>query len=266
MRALVSSIRVRVIDGISFVTLDRPEIRNALTGEEMLEELLDAIHEAETDPDVAVLVLDAEGPAFSSGGDIKEMAAQRGMFAGNAATLVESYRSSIQQLTRFMMTTDLITIAAVDGPAIGAGFDLVLGCDLRIGSRRARFAHTFIEMGIIPGDGGAWLLPRVVGWQKATELALTARSVDAEEALRTGILLEVVGSDELDERVMDLARVIAAKPRHAVVLAKRLLRQARSMDLDGFLELSAGLQAAAHSTPEHIEAVNAYVARLSRED
>lgn len=262
----MTSIRAHTEDGVSFVTLDRPEIRNALTGEEMLEHLLDAIHDAETDQSVGVLVLAASGPAFSAGGDIKEMAAQRGMFEGNAATIIENYRDTIQQLTRFMATTDLVTIAAVNGPAIGAGFDLVLGCDLRLGSPLARFAHTFIEMGIIPGDGGAWLLPREVGWQRATELALTARSVDADEAVKMGILLEVVSEQELDSRVTTLAKTIASKPRPAVTMAKRLLRHARSMDLDGFLELSAALQAAAHSTPEHLEAVNAYVAKLKNRD
>lgn len=262
----MTSIKTRSDHGIAVITLARPEVRNALTGEEMLEELLDAIDVAEADPDIGVLILQAEGPAFSAGGDVKAMASQRGMFAGNAATVVENYRDGIQQLTRFMATTDLITIAAVDGPAVGAGFDLVLGCDLRVGSPGARFAHTFIEMGIIPGDGGAWLLPRVVGWQRATELALTARWVEAEEAASLGILLEVVPSEELETRVHDLAQTIAEKPRPAVVIAKRLLRQARSMDLDGFLELSAALQAAAHATPEHLEAVNAYVARLKNRD
>lgn len=262
----MTSVTTRSERGVSVVTLSRPENRNALTGEEMLEDLLDAIDDAESNPEVTVLVIAAEGPAFSSGGDIKEMAGQRGMFEGNPAQIVENYRQTIQQLTRFMATTDLITIAAVNGPAIGAGFDLVLGCDLRLGSPRARFAHTFIEMGIIPGDGGAWLLPRVVGWQRATELALTARSVDAEEAVRLGILLDVVPADELDARVLDLATTIASKPAPAVVMAKRLLRQARSMDLDGFLELSAALQAAAHATPDHVEAVNAYVAGLRGRD
>lgn len=262
----MNSIRTRTEEGVTVVTLDRPEVRNALTGEEMLDGLLDAIDAAEADPEIGVLVIDAEGPAFSAGGDVKAMAAREGMFAGDAANLIENYRQGIQQLTRFMATTDLVTIAAVDGPAIGAGFDLVLGCDLRVGSPRARFAHTFIEMGIIPGDGGAWLLPRVVGWQRATELALTARSVDAEEAARLGILLDVVPSDELEARVSNLAGTIASKPRPAVIMVKRLLRQARSMDLDGFLELSAALQSAAHATPEHLEAVNEYVARLKDRD
>jgi enoyl-CoA hydratase/carnithine racemase len=154
----------------------------------------------------------------------------------------------------------------VNGPAVGAGFDLVLGCDLRFGSRNARFAHTFIEMGIIPGDGGAWLLPRVVGWQRATELALTARFITSAEAESYGVLLEVVPEDKLAERVMAVAQSIASKPRPAVVMAKRLLRQARSMDLDGFLEFSAALQAIAHSTPEHQAAVADYVEKLENRD
>ena len=262
----MTSARTRSSNGVAVVTLARPEVRNTLTGGEMLDELLDAIDDAEDDPDIAVLVLEAEGPAFSAGGNVKDMAARSGLFSGNPAELAEKYRGSIQQLTRMMATTDLVTIASVDGPAIGAGFDLVLGCDLRLGSPRARFAHTFIEMGIIPGDGGAWLLPRVVGWQRATELALTARSIDAQEARELGVLLEVVPAEELSDRVMGLASLIASKSRPAVAMAKRLLRQARTMDLDGFLELSAALQALAHSTPEHEEAVKGYLERLKNRD
>lgn len=256
------SIRIKTDAGVTTITLAEPDIRNAITGEEMLEELLDALDEVEADPEVTVVVIDAEGPAFSAGGNVKDMAAKEGLFSGSPVEMTEKYRHTIQQLTRFMATTDLVTIAAVDGPAVGAGFDLVLGCDLRFGSRNARFAHTFIEMGIIPGDGGAWLLPRVVGWQRATELALTARFITAAEAENYGVLLEVVPGDKLDDRVREVAQTIAAKPRPAVVLAKRLLRQARSMDLDGFLEFSAALQAIAHTTPEHETAVAEYIERL----
>ncbi|HET9258573.1 MAG TPA: enoyl-CoA hydratase-related protein [Acidimicrobiia bacterium] len=244
------------------ISLSDPDTRNAITGEEMLDGLLDALDDAEKDPEIAVVVLTAKGPAFSSGGNVKDMAAREGLFAGSPADMTETYRDTIQQLTRFMATTDLVTIAAVNGPAVGAGFDLVLGCDLRYGSRNARFAHTFIEMGIIPGDGGAWLLPRVVGWQRATELALTARFITSAEAESYGVLLEVVPEDKLEARAMEVADTIASKPRPAVVMAKRLLRQARSMDLDGFLEFSAALQAIAHSTPEHETAVAQYVQKL----
>jgi len=256
------TIRTSTDGGIARVTLADPDTRNAITGKEVVEDILDALHDAETDPDVTVVVVDAEGPAFSSGGNVKDMAAKGGLFSGSPVEMTEKYRETIQQLTRFLATTDLVTIASVNGPAVGAGFDLVLGCDLRLGSRNARFAHTFIEMGIIPGDGGAWLLPRVVGWQRATELALTARFIGAAEAEKYGVLLEVVPEDKLDSRVKELARSIASKPKPAVIMAKRLLRQARSMDLDGFLELSAALQAIAHTTPEHTSAVDAYVEKL----
>jgi len=256
------SIRTKTEGGVATITLADPDVRNAITGEDTIEALLDALDGAEADPEVVVVVIEAEGPAFSSGGNVKDMAAREGLFSGSPVEMTERYRDTIQQLTRFMATTDLVTIAAVNGPAVGAGFDLVLGCDLRFGTRNARFAHTFIEMGIIPGDGGAWLLPRVVGWQRATELALTARFITAAEAENYGVLLEVVPEEKLSGRVDDLARTIASKPRPAVVLAKRLLRQARSMDLDGFLEFSAALQAIAHTTPEHETAIAEYVERL----
>lgn len=260
------SIKTKTEEGVATVTLADPDTRNAITGEEMLEELLDALDEVEADPETVVAIINAEGPAFSSGGNVKDMANKEGMFSGDPAEMAERYRATIQQLTRFLATTDLVTIAAVDGPAVGAGFDLVLGCDLRFGSRNARFAHTFIEMGIIPGDGGAWLLPRVVGWQRATELALTARFITAAEAENYGVLLEVVPEEKLASRVKEVAKTIASKPKPAVILAKRLLRQAKSMDLDGFLEFSAALQSIAHTTPEHVTAVASYVENLKNRE
>ena len=248
------------------VTLNDPETRNAITGVEIIDDLLDALDEAEADDSTSVAVLRAEGPAFSAGGNIKDMAGKEGIFAGQPAEMIESYRDTIQQLTRFLATTDLVTIAEVNGAAVGAGFDLVLGCDLRYGSRKARFAHTFIELGIIPGDGGAWLLPRVVGWQRATELAMTSRFINAAEAERYGVLLEVIPEEKLSGHVMEMAKTIASKPTPAVRMAKRLLRQARSMDLDGFLELSAAFQAIAHTTPEHESALVSYVEKLKSRD
>lgn len=260
------SIETRTEAGIARITLADPETRNAITGVETVEAILDALDDAEADPEVTVAIFDAKGPAFSSGGNVKDMAAREGLFAGAPADMTENYRETIQQLTRMLATTDLVTIAAVNGPAVGAGFDLVLGCDLRFGTRNARFAHTFIEMGIIPGDGGAWLLPRVVGWQRATELALTARFITSAEAESYGVLLEVVPEDKLESRVVEVAETISSKPRPAVIMAKRLLRQARTMDLDGFLEFSAALQAIAHTTPEHELAVATYVEQLKKRD
>ncbi|MFO7293754.1 MAG: enoyl-CoA hydratase-related protein [Actinomycetes bacterium] len=252
--------RLEVADGYAVLTLARPDIRNALTGEDMLAELVSVFES----PPAGVVVVTGEGPAFSAGGNVKEMARKEGMFAGTPATITESYRRTIQRLTRAVYATDAVTIAAVNGPAVGAGFDLVLGCDLRIGSTEAWFAHSFADLGIVPGDGGAWLLPRVVGWQRAAEIALTARRVHAAEALDLDILLEVVEPAALLERATDLARTIASKPSHSVRFTKRLLRLARATDLDAFLELSAALQAVSHAEPGHTAAVEAYLERLTR--
>jgi enoyl-CoA hydratase/carnithine racemase len=251
---------VRSAGGVVTVTLDRAEVRNTLTGEDMLDALLTAVRDSERDPEVAVLVITGAGSAFSAGGDVRAMASRKGLFAGTADEMAEAYRRTIQQMTRTMLTTDLVTIAGVNGPAVGAGFDLALACDLRIGSTRAAFAHTFVDLGIIPGDGGAWLLPRVVGWQRAAELSFTGRTVEAGEALAMGVLLEVVDPEMLTGRVAALAAEIAAKPHHSLRLAKRLLRHARSTDLDEFLDLSAAFQAIAHHTPEHLLAVERYLA------
>lgn len=248
-------------DGYTVLTLARPDIRNALTDEAMLDELVTSIDDASE----RILILTGEGSAFSAGGNVKAMAERSGIFAGSPSTIGESYRRSIQRLTRVMAGTDCVTIAAVNGPAVGAGFDLVLGCDLRIGSTEAWFAHTFTDLGIIPGDGGAWLLPRVVGWQRATELALTARRVDASEALALDILLEVVEPAELLDRAVSLAKSVASKPAHSVLYTKRLLRHARAMDLDAFLELSAALQAISHSEPAHAEAVDRFMERWRKQ-
>lgn len=250
-----------VADGtVATLTMARGEIRNAITGPAMLNELISAFAEAEA-AGALVLIITGEGPAFSAGGNVLEMAEKTGLFSGTPDEMAEAYRTTIQRLTASLLSTDLVTIAAVNGAAVGAGFDLVLGCDLRVGSTAARFAHTFIDLGIIPGDGGAWLLPRVVGWQRASELAFTARMIDAAEAHDLGVLLEVVDPEALLPRAMELARLIGGKPAHSVRLTKRLLRHARTMGLAEFLDLSAGYQAISHHTEAHDRAVLDFMER-----
>lgn len=248
--------------GVGVLTLNRPEIRNALTGQQILDEIITTVEAADAAEDVTVLIITGEGSAFSAGGNVKDMDSGSGLFAGDTGTIAEGYRRTIQRLTSTMAETDLVTIAAVNGPAIGAGFDLALGCDLRVGSTSARFAHTFADLGILPGDGGAWILPRVVGWQRAAELAFTARMIDAEEAAAMDVLLEVVEPDRLMDRCLDLAATIAGKPSHSIKLTKRLFRHARHMDLPAFLDLTAAYQAIAHADPQHRSAVKAFLETL----
>lgn len=258
----MSAADLTLFSRVGLLVLNEPETRNALTGVEMLDAIVSSIEMAATE--AQALVITGAGTAFSAGGNIKDMAARKGLFAGTPEEILEGYRASIQRLTRTLADTDLVTIAAVNGPAVGAGFDLVLGCDLRLGSPAARFSHSFVDLGIIPGDGGAWLLARQLGWQRAAEISFTGRAVDAEEAVRLGILLEV--TDDVVARAQELATSIAQKPSHSVRLTKRLLRHARSMDLDGFLEYSAALQAISHHTDAHRGAVAHYVERLGRSE
>ncbi len=255
-----TQIEVRTEGGVAWVTMNRPEIRNAMTGPEMIDELEHAFLAAGRDPAVSVLVLTGADPAFSAGGNVKDMRDGVGLFAGTPDEIAEGYRASVQRLPRALASLDVATIAAVNGPAVGAGCDMTLMCDLRIASDRAKFGETFVDLGIISGDGGSWFLPRVVGRQRAAELTFTGRMVGAEEALAIGLVLEVVPHDELLSRAGSLAAEIAAKPPHAVRLAKRLLRHSQRMGLDEFLDMTAAFQALSHHADGHRAAVEAFFA------
>lgn len=150
-------------------------------------------------------------------------------------------------------------IAAVNGAAIGAGCDLACMCDIRIAAQSAKFAESFVKLGIIAGDGGAWLLPRIVGFSKATELALTGEMIDAEEALAIGLVSRVVPDAELMDSARRLAEKIAANPPHAVRMTKRLLREGQIADLKNSLEMAAAMQSLAHATRDNEEAIDAFI-------
>src|SRR5690606_13258657 len=172
-----------------------------------------------------------------------------------------NYRDGIQRLPLAFQQLEVPVIAAVNGPAVGAGCDLACMCDIRIASQTARFAESFVRVGLVPGDGGAWLLPRVIGWPRATELALTGRMIDAAAALDWGLVTKVVEPDELMPAARALADEIAANPPRAVRLTKRLLREAQDASLGTVLNLSAALQAVVHETRDHEEAVDAFLER-----
>jgi enoyl-CoA hydratase/carnithine racemase len=174
-------------------------------------------------------------------------------------TIREEYRNGIQRLPRALYNLDVPVICAINGPAIGAGLDLTCMCDIRIASEKATFAESFVKVGIVPGDGGAWLLPRAVGMSKAAEMAFTGDSFDAQEALACGLVSRVVAPEKLMEEALKLANKIAANPGGVLRMTKRLLREGERSTLDSLLEISAGYQAIAHMTPDHHEAVNAFI-------
>ncbi|MFL9828495.1 enoyl-CoA hydratase-related protein, partial [Rhodoplanes sp. SY1] len=171
--------------------------------------------------------------------------------------IAEQYRVGIQRIPMAMWKLDVPAIAAVNGPAIGAGCDLACMCDIRIASDRAVFAESFVKVGIVPGDGGSWLLPRVVGYARAAEMAFTGDPIDADEAREIGLVSRVVPHDQLMTVAFEMAGRIAANPPHALRWTKRLLRESQIARLDTVLEMAAAYQALSHQTEDHAEAVAA---------
>ena len=246
---------------IAVLTLNRPDIRNAFTHQEMIDEIVDACQRVQDTESVSVLVVTGAGSAFSAGGNVKDMIKKEGMFAGDPNDVRQNYRKGIQRVTLAFQRLDVPAIAAVNGPAIGAGCDLSCMCDIRIASENARFGETFVSVGLIPGDGGAFLLPRVVGFSKALELAFTCRVIDAPEALRIGLVSEVTPAGSLLERAMEVAAEIAQHPARILRLAKRLFYLSQGRSLEETLELSCSFQALCHHSPEHMVALEALLAR-----
>lgn len=245
-------------DGIVTLTMNQPEVRNALTGNTAIPEFLEACERITRDRSVRVAILTANGPAFSSGGNVKNM--QRYFSEDiDPASIRQEYRNGIQSLTRAVYNLEVPIIAAVNGPAIGAGCDLACMCDIRIASENAKFAESFIKVGIVPGDGGAWLLPRMVGLSRASEMAFTGDVIDAEEAREYGLVSRVVTHDALMDESRKLAGRIAANPPSVMRMTKRLIREGQKSDLDSVLEMSASFQALAHKSRDNEEAVKAFI-------
>jgi enoyl-CoA hydratase/carnithine racemase len=244
---------------VAVVTMNRPEERNALTEEHQMLEFVELCERLRRDRSVKALVLTGAGSAFSAGGNLKNMRDKKGFSAGQPADIRDAYRNGIQQIPLALYDLDVPTIAAVNGPAIGAGMDLTCMCDIRIASDRATFASSFVKLGIVPGDGGAWLLARTIGQPNAMELMLTGDTFDAARALELGLVSRVVPHETLMQQAMELAARIAANPARTVRLTKRLLRESDHMSLATSLEMAAAYQALAHYTPDHDEAVLAFL-------
>ena len=242
-------------------TIDRPDQRNAISTAEDIAAIEAFCAEMTADTGVRAIVLTGSGSAFCAGGNVKDMQSRSGMFAGSPYTLRNAYRTGIQRIPMALYELEVPIIAAVNGPAIGAGLDLACMCDLRVAADTARFAESFVKLGIVPGDGGAWLLPRVIGMARASLMTLTGDMIDAATALDYGLVSALFPPDRLLVEAQNIAHRIAANPGHATRLAKRLLRDGQDMKLAPLLELSAAYQALAHHTHDHEEAVAAMLAK-----
>ena len=246
------------------LTLNDPDARNALSNQAQWDAVVAACERAQCDESVKCVILTGAGSAFCAGGNVKDMKNKAGIAAGTPYEIRTGYRNGIQRIPLALYNLDVPTIAAVNGAAIGAGCDLACMCDIRIASERAKFAESFVKLGIVPGDGGAWLLPRVVGMSKAAELTFTGDTIDAQQALACGLVSRVVPPASLMAEAKALAERIAANPGPALRMSKRLLREGQHTRLDTLLEMSAAMQALAHHTREHEGAVDAFLASMKR--
>lgn len=237
------------------LTLNQPDERNALSGPAQWEAVTAACQKIQADPLVAVVILTGAGSTFCTGSNVQDYHDKRGLAAGSPLVVSQNYRQGIQQMARALWTLDTPVIAAVNGPAIGAGFDLACLCDLRIAAESARFSQSFVRMGLTSANGGAWLLQRLIGYAKAAELALTGSMIDAGEAERIGLVSYVVPDHELLATAIELAGRMASNPASALRLTKRLMREAQSSAFETSLELAASFQALAHHSAEHDAAV-----------
>lgn len=242
---------------LAIVTIDRPAILNSI-GElgdgNQFAETFRAINE---DAEIRCVILTGMGRAFSSGGNLKAMHEATGAFEGGGTRLRDQYQYNVHRIAHAVYELDVPLIAAVNGPAMGLGCDIACMADIRIASDTARFGLPFLKLGLIPGDGGTWLLPRVVGFSRAAELLFTGDPIDAATALEWGLVSRVVAPAELMDNARALAARIVDKAPHAIRSTKRLMRQARTSDYNAALELAASTQSLLHLSDDHREGVAA---------
>jgi enoyl-CoA hydratase/carnithine racemase len=247
--------------GVVTLTMNRPDELNALTERRYFEELATQLTALQADKSIRCIILTGSGRAFCAGGNVKDMRDHSGLFAGSPLDLRDTYAHGVHLATRAFYSLDVPVIAAVNGAAIGSGCGLACMSDIRIASVHARFGIAFVKLGIIPGDGSAWILPRIVGTEKAMEMALTGDPIDAAQALACGLVSKVVPAHELLSSAQALAARIAANPPHAVRMTKRLLREGQRTDLHSALDLAAAYQSVAHLAEDHAEALSAFFAK-----
>ncbi len=253
----MSVILVEYKGPIAVMTLNRPEMMNALGQDGDGAAVAAVCAEIEANPAIRCAILTGAGRAFSAGGDVKAMKEKSGAFGGKPHDIRDGYRRNIHRIVKSIYNLEVPLISAINGPAIGLGCDVACMADIRIAADTAKMGVTFLKLGLIPGDGGAWLLPRLIGASRAAELLFTGDVIDAKTATDWGLVSQVVPAAELMDTVMALAERIAQQPPQALRLAKTLLRQGTTASYDTIMEMSAAAQALMHETDDHMEGVNA---------
>ena len=243
--------------GIATITLNRPEKYNAFT-KDMINRWAELLEQCEADPAVKVIVLTGAGKAFCSGGDI---GAQKDRANNDALERKDFLWRHVHKIAFTMERMDKPTIAAINGAARGAGLDMALMCDLRVMASSATLAESYINVGLIAGDGGTYYLPRLIGTARSLELFWTGRAIDAAEAERIGVVNSVVPPDRLMPETYALARAIAGQPFEAVRAYKRAVYQGMSMTLSAHLDMVSSHTSILRDTPDHRARVAAFLER-----
>ncbi|PWA07789.1 enoyl-CoA hydratase [Pueribacillus theae] len=248
-----STILKEVKDHIQIIILNRPEKKNAFN-REMIEAWVKSLQEAQEDDNVHVVVVTGAGDAFCSGGDV-------GGMTPNQTPLDNKNKlwKNIHRVPLTLKTMDKPVIAAINGPAVGAGLDMALMADIRFMVDSTKVSEGYVKVGLVPGDGGAYFLPKIVGEAKAYELLWTGKFISADEALRLGLVNHVYPQEEFMEKTLEFAKQIAYGPQIAMRMMKRAVQQSRNMELEHALDLISSHYAIIKETEDHKEGVSAFL-------
>ncbi len=245
-----------------WITLNNPDQMNAITIP-MIDSLTEVLRFADFDTQIRVVVITGKGKNFCAGGDIKAMEEKSGMFAGESSELRSRYQHGIQRIPQCMENLSVPVIAMVNGAAVGAGCDLSMMCDLRVGSLKTKFAETFTRMGLVPGDGGTFFLQRVVGYSKAMQMFLTAKSFEGKEALDFGLMNFLFEDSSLESETEKLAETISSLAPVAQRLTKKAMKVSYLHDLQTSLDMLASYQGISQRTTDHFEALKSFKEKRS---
>ncbi|KKI85202.1 enoyl-CoA hydratase/isomerase family protein [Shouchella clausii] len=245
-------IKTYVEDGVQVIILNRPNKKNAFN-KEMIEQWSKCLKEAKEEERIRVILLTGAGDAFCAGGDVGGMNAHQTPL-DNKNKLWES----IHKIPLTLKDMDKPVIAAINGPAVGAGLDMALMCDLRFIKKATKISEGYVKVGLVPGDGGAYFLPKIVGESKALELLWTGEFIDSEEALRIGLVNKVLEEDRFFEEVLNYAKNIASGPQIAIRMTKRAVKYSNTMRVEEALDFISSQYAIIKETNDHIEGVSAF--------
>ena len=247
------------------LTINRPDARNPLGEEGDGPLFAEACQRINEDREVRCAILTGAVKAFSAGGNLKAMRERSGSFSGGGTAIRERYRTGIHRMVRAIWGIEVPLIAAVNGAAIGLGNDVACLADMRIAADSAIFGATFLKVGLVPGDGGSWILPRTIGHARAAELFFTGDTIDAATALSWGLVSKVVPADQLMAEANALAARVCRQPPDVLRMTKKLMREGQGASFDTIMEMSAAMQSLAHLTEDHREAVSAFFEKRNPE-